>query len=143
MFYIFIFESIGTSELMLIGLVALIIFGPRRLPELARTFGKTMAEFRRSSDDFKKTWKQELDLEEAKKSLEMLTDFRDEDAVKNDISVSRNSRKEENNIVEPKMPEINEISKSRFNDNFTGEKINNANEPQLVKTAAVNKQDWL
>ncbi len=51
MFYIFIFESIGTSELMLIGLVALIVFGPRKLPELARTIGKTMAEFRRSTDD--------------------------------------------------------------------------------------------
>ena len=36
MFYLFILESIGTSELLLIGLVALIIFGPRKLPELAR-----------------------------------------------------------------------------------------------------------
>ncbi len=82
MIYVFILESIGTSELMLIGLVALIVFGPRKLPELARTIGKTMAEFRRSTDDFKKTWQQELDLEEAKKSLEMLGDLGDENEEK-------------------------------------------------------------
>jgi len=69
MFYLFIFESIGTSELMLIGLVALIVFGPRKLPEFARTIGKTMNEFRHSTDDFKQIWQQEIDLEGAKKIL--------------------------------------------------------------------------
>jgi TatA/E family protein of Tat protein translocase len=53
MYYAFILESIGTSELILIGLVALIVFGPRKLPEFARTLGKMMNEFRRSTDDFK------------------------------------------------------------------------------------------
>ena len=44
--YLFILESIGTSELLLIGLVALIFLGPRKLPDLARTLGKVMNEAR-------------------------------------------------------------------------------------------------
>jgi sec-independent protein translocase protein TatA len=58
--YLFILESIGTSELLLIGLVALIFFGPRKLPDLARTLGKVMNEFRRTSNDFKQTWEKEV-----------------------------------------------------------------------------------
>jgi TatA/E family protein of Tat protein translocase len=52
MFYLFILESIGTPELLMIGTVALIVFGPRKLPEMMRTIGRAVAEFRRSSDDF-------------------------------------------------------------------------------------------
>lgn len=63
MMFLFIFESLGTSELILIGIVALIVFGPRKLPELARTIGKTMADFRKTTNEFKETWEKEVDLE--------------------------------------------------------------------------------
>ena len=63
MFYLFIFESIGTAELLLIGLVALIIFGPRKLPELARMLGKARNEFKKTTDEFKETWTREVDFE--------------------------------------------------------------------------------
>ena len=43
--------GIGTWELMVIGLIALVVLGPKRLPELARTLGKAMAEFRRSTTE--------------------------------------------------------------------------------------------
>lgn len=142
MFYLFIFESIGTSELMLIGLVALIIFGPRKLPELARTVAKTMAEFRRSSDDFKNTWKQELDLEGAKKSLKSLTDFDNDNEIKNANSISRNSLSNENKIGETVMPEIKEISGDAFNSNFASEKITETNDSELVVKQSA-KRDWL
>lgn len=56
-------ESIGTTELLVILVVALVVFGPRRLPELGRKLGKSMAEFRRVSDDFKRTWEREVDLD--------------------------------------------------------------------------------
>lgn len=56
-------ESIGTTELLVILVVALVVFGPRRLPELGRKLGKGMAEFRRVSDDFKRTWEREVDLD--------------------------------------------------------------------------------
>lgn len=44
--------------------MALVFFGPRKLPQLSRSLGKSMAEFRRASDDFKRTWEREANLEE-------------------------------------------------------------------------------
>jgi Tat protein translocase TatB subunit len=62
----FILEGIGSTELLFILVVALIFFGPRKLPQLARTMGKGLAEFRKASDDFKRTWEREVALETAK-----------------------------------------------------------------------------
>ena len=64
-----IFESLVTSELILIGIVALIFLGPRRLPEIARKVGKVMADLRSTANDFKSTWEKEVDLEEEAKAL--------------------------------------------------------------------------
>ncbi|MDQ3817896.1 MAG: twin-arginine translocase TatA/TatE family subunit [Acidobacteriota bacterium] len=58
--FLFIFETIGTSELLLILVVALIVFGPRKLPQLSRQLGKSLADFRRASEDFKQTWEKEV-----------------------------------------------------------------------------------
>lgn len=63
-----IFESIGMSELILIGIVALIIFGPRKLPQIARKAGKTMNDLRKVTGDFKETWQKEVDLSELEES---------------------------------------------------------------------------
>lgn len=59
--YLFIFESVGTSELILIGIVALIFLGPRKMPEYARKIGKMMNEFRSTTSEFKQTWEREVD----------------------------------------------------------------------------------
>jgi TatA/E family protein of Tat protein translocase len=56
-------ESIGTTELLVILVVALIIFGPRKLPEMGRMLGKSLGEFKRASDDFKRTWEREVEIE--------------------------------------------------------------------------------
>ena len=61
---LFILESIGTQELILVGLVALIIFGPRKLPQMARKFGNMLTELRKVSNDFKQTWEREASLDE-------------------------------------------------------------------------------
>lgn len=58
-------ESIGTAELLLILVVALMVFGPRKLPELARSLGKGLNQFKRASDDFKQTWEREVEVESA------------------------------------------------------------------------------
>jgi Tat protein translocase TatB subunit len=58
-----ILESFGTSELLLILVVALIFFGPRKLPQLSRQIGKSLAEFRKASEDFKRTWEREVAME--------------------------------------------------------------------------------
>ena len=56
-------EFIGTTELIVIAAVALLVFGPRKLPEIGRTIGRSLAEFKRASEDFKRTWEYEVDME--------------------------------------------------------------------------------
>jgi sec-independent protein translocase protein TatB len=69
--YLFIFESIGTSELLLIGIVALIFLGPRKMPEMARKIGKMMSEFRSATSEFKETWQKEVNFEEEAKAFDL------------------------------------------------------------------------
>ena len=57
------FEFLGTSELMVILVAALILFGPRKLPEISRQIGKSLSEFKRASDDFRQTWENEVQKE--------------------------------------------------------------------------------
>jgi TatA/E family protein of Tat protein translocase len=61
------FGSLGVPELLLIFVVILIVFGPRRIPEIGRTLGKAMGEFRKATDDLKNTIEREVRLEELKK----------------------------------------------------------------------------
>lgn len=63
--FAFILEGLGSTELIFILVVALIFFGPRKLPQLARSMGKGLSEFRKASDDFKRTWEREVALEGA------------------------------------------------------------------------------
>ena len=58
-----ILDSLGTSEMLLILVVALIFFGPRKLPQISRQIGKSLAEFRKASEEFKSTWAREVALE--------------------------------------------------------------------------------
>jgi sec-independent protein translocase protein TatA len=57
---------IGIQELVLILIIALVIFGPKRLPELGRSIGKTLAEFRRASNEIKHNIEKELEEPEPK-----------------------------------------------------------------------------
>ena len=59
-----ILESLGSTELLFILVIALVFFGPRKLPQLSRSLGKNIAEFKRASEDFKRTWDKEVSLEE-------------------------------------------------------------------------------
>ena len=65
-----ILDSLGSTELLFILVVALIFFGPRKLPQLAKQMGKGLAEFRKASDDFKRTWEREVALESARTDSE-------------------------------------------------------------------------
>jgi sec-independent protein translocase protein TatA len=64
------FGSIGMPELIIIFVIALIIFGPRKLPELGRSLGKSLAEFKRASNELKSTLEEEIRLDEQRSTLE-------------------------------------------------------------------------
>jgi TatA/E family protein of Tat protein translocase len=61
------FGSLGMPELLFILVLALLLFGPKRLPEIGRTIGKGMAEFRKATNDLKRTIETEIALEETPK----------------------------------------------------------------------------
>jgi len=64
------FGSLGMPELIVIFVIALIIFGPRKLPELGKSLGKSIAEFKRASNELKSTLEEEIRLEEQKSKQE-------------------------------------------------------------------------
>jgi Tat protein translocase TatB subunit len=64
-----VFGSIGGPEVILLFIVALLLFGPRRLPEIGRTLGKTVADFRRATNDFKLNLEREVQMESIKDAM--------------------------------------------------------------------------
>lgn len=139
MFYLFILESIGTSELLMIGLIALIIFGPRKLPQMIRTIGKTMAEFRRTTDDFKSTWQKEVDFEIDKFKTNENSDSLLETQPKTENIIGKTSISENNKIA---APEIKEVNGDDFSSNFP--KIENSvAEEAKIETDSADKRSWL
>lgn len=59
--------GLGMGEVVLILVIALVVFGPRKLPELGKSLGQAMSQFRRASEDFKRTWEQEVETEKIRK----------------------------------------------------------------------------
>ena len=62
------FGTLGGPELFLILVVALIVFGPRKLPEIGKSVGKMMAEFRKASQDFQRTIEEEVEAEKLREA---------------------------------------------------------------------------
>ncbi len=61
--------NIGIPELLVIFVVALIVFGPRRLPELGKQLGKGLSEFKRASNELRNTLEEEIRLEDRRTPL--------------------------------------------------------------------------
>lgn len=64
--------NLGWTEIFFIVTFALIVFGPRKLPEIARTLGRTMAQLRRTSEEFRNAWEAEVE-REARQEVEKKT----------------------------------------------------------------------
>ncbi len=136
MLYLFILESIGTSELMLIGLVALIVFGPRKIPELTRTIGKLMTEFRRSTDDFKRTWEQEAGFEDSNNVEKKINTVIETPKV-TENSIGRDLVTEKTAMF---VPEVKEIDYQDFEKNIGQTQTQKT---EIVKKDSADKRDWL
>jgi sec-independent protein translocase protein TatA len=66
------FDSLGGSELLLVLVLALLLFGPRRLPQIGRTIGRGMAEFRKATNELKTNLEREVRADEIR---EVRSDF--------------------------------------------------------------------
>ncbi len=64
--------SLGMQEIIVIFVLALIIFGPRKLPELGKTLGKGLAEFKKASNELKQTWEEEVRLDKEKEEVSQI-----------------------------------------------------------------------
>lgn len=136
--FLFIFESIGTSELLLIGIVALIFLGPRRMPEMAKKVGKFMAEFRGTANEFKETWQREVDLEGAAKEFDLSNLEAEAEAER----VTRTSTASTPELTAPVVAEIKEVSPEKLEELKAAAATKVATEEKLA--AAVNdKKNWL
>jgi TatA/E family protein of Tat protein translocase len=134
-----ILESLGTTELLFILAIALIFFGPRKLPQLARSMGKGLAEFRKASDDFKRTWEREVALETATVDNNSLLEAEqpavyeppqsfDQSMVETpdpELVVARESTATAGSEVLPEVSETPEVSS------------------ETTQSEPVRKQDWL
>src|SRR6516164_4691644 len=66
--------TLGVQEMVVIFLVALVLFGPKKLPDLGRTIGKALTEFRRASSDLKATFEREMQtLDQENQSIKQVT----------------------------------------------------------------------
>ena len=139
-----ILDSLGTSELLLILAVALIFFGPRKLPQISRQIGKAMAEFKKHSEDFKRTWEREVALESTRSEPEP-----NRSTVSSDNSIIETTVERGNTIHNEAAPEE---SAAYFES--TPEVVSIPNETASVPTTAAStveparvaptsKRDWL
>jgi sec-independent protein translocase protein TatA len=89
--------SLGMQEIIVIFVLALIIFGPRKLPDLGKSLGRGMAEFKKASNELKQTWEDEVRLDKEKQDMaEILKDTSDwkrslEEEVRVDSESSSNT----------------------------------------------------
>jgi len=72
------FGSLGGAELVIILVLALLLFGPRKLPEIGRTLGKGLTEFRKATSEFKANLEREVDLKEVKDARDTIREAKQE-----------------------------------------------------------------
>ena len=125
----------------MIGIIALIFLGPRKIPEMARKAGKFMAEFRSTTQEFKSTWEREVNLDEEAKVFEI--DLLEEEAgEEREKAKELEANSDENTIA---APEIKSVDKESF-DRMVAEAGTNTLETEEKEAEAdvlSDKRTWL
>ena len=92
--------DIGWSEVLVIAIVAVVVVGPKELPRMLRTFGKTMGTVRRTANDFKRQFdealreaEREADLEDTRKSLQSIAKMDPLADLKKDLDLGKPAAK--------------------------------------------------
>jgi TatA/E family protein of Tat protein translocase len=92
--------SLGMQEIVIIFIIALIIFGPRKLPDLGKTIGKGLSEFKKASNELKQTWEDEVRLDKEKETMnEIIED------VKKDATALTEDVKKDTSVLTAESPE--------------------------------------
>jgi TatA/E family protein of Tat protein translocase len=142
--FLLILDSLGSPELFFILLMALVFFGPRKLPQLSRTLGKNIAEFRKASEDFKRTWEREVAFEESQLEAgkAMLLQPDDDNSI-------LNSENQQSQFPDPMMEPVpaaesvgrQAMSNTTDSSSLSAETDETGDDP--IKSEPPRKQDWL
>ena len=135
--YLLILESIGTQELILVGMIALIVFGPRKLPQMMRKAGSMMRELRSVSDDFKSTWASEV--RAAENDIKELTDVSELKDMASDMTNGETPKPD--NVIAPEssiLPEVREVSEEDFK-----KLVEEKKKISKVDVTEADKETWL
>ena len=141
--FLFIFESISTSELMFIAAVALIIFGPRKLPQMVKTVGKTMAEFKNATNEFKSTWEKEVSFVENEINSAVSSSTGEQVSKTEILNQINSSSTDENQFAKPT---VKELTASDIAKNFSDKeqlKENSETNEKVDKKIMADKRHWL
>lgn len=142
--YLAIFEFLGTSELLVILVVALIIFGPRKLPQLSRQLGKSLGEFKRASEDFKRTWEREVELEKFEEEGRMARAMlQDDPAIISDTSDRRSALDAAISDEEPRVDETIQPTVARSSNAEAVAEEQPALAAETPAPDTYGKRDWL
>ena len=140
--YLLILDSLGSTELLVILGAALIFFGPRKLPQLSRQLGKSLSEFRRASEDFKRTWEREVNLDNLDKDVEPDATSSILDKATEKIRAAREAAALDSAVVsataETIAPSITPIDPALVQPRASA----SATEPEVSPTASA-KHEWL
>jgi sec-independent protein translocase protein TatB len=145
-------ETVGWQELIFIGILALIFLGPRKLPTMAKTIGKYMAEFRRAANEFKSTWESEVssiskemkdELKDTDNDMRLLAFLENPKPIENSVSRSNGVKPaatEETNghtngATQLEAPTVKQIESSSFEQN--------TDLTVPAETVKESKKDWL
>ena len=100
------------QEIIVIFILALIIFGPRKLPEIGKTLGKGLSEFKKASNDLKKAWEEEVELEKEKDSMKDLLQESTAAITEPAAEISRELKESTDVLKEPVADFSKEIKES-------------------------------
>lgn len=146
--YLLILESLGSTELLVILGAALIFFGPRRLPQLSRQLGKGLTEFRRASEDFKRTWEREVNIENLEKGIETQEDNSILDRATERIRAARESTARDAGSLESTpadiAPSVTPVDPSLVQPRSVELEVEPEVEPEVQPAdQPTSKHDWL
>lgn len=138
--FLLILESVGTTELLLIGVVALMLLGPRRMPEMAKKLAKIMAEFRGTANEFKETWQKEIDLEQEAKALD-INSLDDEPIARKQPSKAKNAELSAPDVKQLDPAEFEAMAAKAVADQAEKDVVHN--EDANNENASGGKENWL